>query len=546
MNDLEMMLQRQVPRMNEAASSAKPGDGAATDLFSAVLKGENRRDAKDRDRVEPDDETEVEPDPEIAGPEIKAETGPGRSDEMLALLAALMSSAAYDDEAEAGAGLDQDAELTAPEHAGPLDADAEVDLTMSDGPASMKSPIDVQGVEAGAAAAPARSIMTGRVTPMEQPGKRQQQEPAEPAKSAKADSLAPAVKADNPATSAKADNPKPAARAEDPAAVAKAEDLPAPAQARGLAQGPAQGPVAAAQSAEVIAAPAAALSALAGATAKTGRTGQGSQAPDKPQSPQVATSGQIGTVESREVLRTLGLTDEATMTGTGSGKPAVGEEASGAGKKRAAAERPDAEKSRSGSGNVEVVDSRRFLPPAQLSGNAQLITRSLAEASDTALAAQRAAPAQSAAAAAQPQTGQMLHTLKLQLNPASLGNVTAVLKLSGEDLSVAIQVETAEAYRQLNDDNQSILKALRSQGYGVEQITIQHVASSDRSAGQTPQQGFQGTNPGGASADAQSSSGRENGGNGASQQRTNQHGGQGREQSQYPGSGSGRSDGVYL
>ncbi|KGF69140.1 hypothetical protein LL06_12485, partial [Hoeflea sp. BAL378] len=198
-------------------------------------------------------------------------------------------------------------------------------------------------------------------------------------------------------------------------------------------------------------------------------------------------------------------------------------------------------------GQVEVIDSRRFMPAPSLTGNAQMLTRSLIEASDAALAAGRAAPAQAAAAAAaQPASGQMLHTLKLQLNPVALGSVTAVLKLTGEDLSVSIQVETAEAYRQLKDDNQSILKAMRAQGYAVEQITVQHVTSPDRPAGQTPQQAFQGGFHGSGSGDAQSSSGGRNDGNNSRQQGAHQDGGQGREQNPYSGSGAGRTDGVYL
>ncbi|KJS16416.1 MAG: hypothetical protein VR78_07640, partial [Hoeflea sp. BRH_c9] len=149
----------------------------------------------------------------------------------------------------------------------------------------------------------------------------------------------------------------------------------------------------------------------------------------------------------------------------------------------------------------------------------------------------------SAAAAGAAQTGQTLHTLKLQLNPVSMGSVTAVLKLSGETLSVEIKVETADAYRQLSDDSQSILKALRGQGYGVEQISIQHVPTPDRSASQTAQPGYQGSFQGSEAGDPRTSSGG-NGRNNASGQ--DQQGRQANERNANAGSGTGRSDGVYL
>ena len=192
-----------------------------------------------------------------------------------------------------------------------------------------------------------------------------------------------------------------------------------------------------------------------------------------------------------------------------------------------------------------MIESRRFMPAQAMSANAQLLTRSLVDAGNTALSAQRAAPPQPIAQTGPQQAGQTLHTLKLQLNPVSLGAVTAVLKLSGDDLSVEIKVQTAEAYRQIKQDNESIVKALRGQGFGVEQITVQHVAGTDRASSQTPQQGFQPGQQGAGSSDTQSS-GRESGRNNASQQGSGSQGGQGHEQSSYAGSGTGRTDGVYL
>jgi chemotaxis protein MotD len=196
--------------------------------------------------------------------------------------------------------------------------------------------------------------------------------------------------------------------------------------------------------------------------------------------------------------------------------------------------------------NVEVLESRRFVAAQAMGGNAQMLTRSLADTAQQALQTQHTAPAQSAAIPGQPQTGQMLHTLKLQLNPASLGSVTAVLKLSGEELTVDIKVQTAEAYRQLSDDNQAILKALRAQGFGVEQISIQHVVGPDRSANQAQQQaGQQNSFQGPGSGDAQAS-GREAGGQGGRNQFGSQHEGQGHDQKPFSSPDARRSDGVYL
>lgn len=196
--------------------------------------------------------------------------------------------------------------------------------------------------------------------------------------------------------------------------------------------------------------------------------------------------------------------------------------------------------------NVEVVESRRFMATQAMGGNAQMLARSLADAGQSAQRTQSAASAQSAAIPGQPQSGQMVHTLKLQLHPISLGSVTAVLKLSGEELTVDIKVQTAEAYRQLSDDNQAILKALRGQGFGVEQINIQHVAGPDRGSNQTQQQaGAQGGFQDPGSGDAQAS-GKESGGQGGRSQFGSKGDGQGHDQKPYSTPDAGRSDGVYL
>jgi chemotaxis protein MotD len=246
----------------------------------------------------------------------------------------------------------------------------------------------------------------------------------------------------------------------------------------------------------------------------------------------------------REVMRALGIEGSAQQpTDAEAGKRDL--RSGNGGRQRDVADRRLDDAMGAKGGKVEVVESRKFMPAQNMSANGQLLTRTLAEVGSTAIAAQKAAPAQQLAQTGLPQPGQTLHTLKLQLNPASLGSVTAVLKLTGDDLSVEIKVQTAEAYRQIKEDNQSMLKALRAQGFGVEQISVQHVAGPDRTSSQTPQQGFQASQQGTGSNDAQSS-GRESGRNNAGQQGAGNQGGQAHEQASYSGPGTGRTDGVYL
>ena len=62
--------------------------------------------------------------------------------------------------------------------------------------------------------------------------------------------------------------------------------------------------------------------------------------------------------------------------------------------------------------------------------------------------------------------------LKIQLRPVELGMVTANLRLAGEQLSVEIEVENAEAYHRLSADREAINTALRGLGFDVDRVTI--------------------------------------------------------------------------
>lgn len=80
-------------------------------------------------------------------------------------------------------------------------------------------------------------------------------------------------------------------------------------------------------------------------------------------------------------------------------------------------------------------------------------------------------------------------TLKLQLHPAELGNVTVKISGAGEEIAIDIQVENTEARHRLSSDSDAIVKSLRGLGYDVDRFTVQQVAPS-ASAGQ--QQGATG------------------------------------------------------
>ncbi|WP_378948983.1 flagellar hook-length control protein FliK [Mesorhizobium sp. ANAO-SY3R2] len=71
------------------------------------------------------------------------------------------------------------------------------------------------------------------------------------------------------------------------------------------------------------------------------------------------------------------------------------------------------------------------------------------------------------------QNGSAAHVLKIQLRPVELGMVTASLHLAGDQLSVEIQVENAEAYHRLSADRETINSALRGLGFDVDRVTIQ-------------------------------------------------------------------------
>jgi chemotaxis protein MotD len=127
---------------------------------------------------------------------------------------------------------------------------------------------------------------------------------------------------------------------------------------------------------------------------------------------------------------------------------------------------------------VTVVDARRYIGLAQ-TGNASAVTSAITQDPQWAASLSATGGLSHSEAAA---TGKVVNTLKIQMHPIELGLVTATLRLHGDALVVSLQVETGEAYRQLVDDQDTIVRALRSQGFAVDQVTVQ-LSPADKSGG---------------------------------------------------------------
>ncbi|MEI3850368.1 MULTISPECIES: flagellar hook-length control protein FliK [Ensifer] len=143
--------------------------------------------------------------------------------------------------------------------------------------------------------------------------------------------------------------------------------------------------------------------------------------------------------------------------------------------------------------NVTVLEARRYLG-ISMNPNTSAVADAIAgEVS--------ASPLQPSAALSQPgawtQAGKTLNTLKIQLHPIELGLVTATLRLKDDELQVELKVETGEAFRQLRDDQSEMVKALRAQGFAVDQVNIVFNSGGDTSSG------------GGSQAQAQAQAGQQ-------------------------------------
>lgn len=171
------------------------------------------------------------------------------------------------------------------------------------------------------------------------------------------------------------------------------------------------------------------------------------------------------------------------------------------------------------SGSVNVVSDRSFPAPA-----AHPLSQTAAGVVDALAIAGNQAPA--SALSQLPQAGTVAHPaqiLRIELHPAELGMVTASLRMSGEQLSIELKPETAEAYRHLARDSEAIVTSLRKLGLDVDSVTViqpsiatqpavradagnQSGAAAGRDAGQ-----FQSGTPGGGDGSGGQQSGRNRG-----------------------------------
>lgn len=192
---------------------------------------------------------------------------------------------------------------------------------------------------------------------------------------------------------------------------------------------------------------------------------------------------------------------------------------------------------------VTVVDARRYIGLAQ-NGNAAAVTAAITQDPEwTASLGATGDLLRSHGGA----TGGVVNTLKIQMSPIELGLVTATLRLHGDELVVSLQVETGEAYRQLSDDQDAIVKALRGQGFAVDQVSVQ-LAPVDRSASSQQQGDGQFQQQFSSQPQAREGDGGRRDGTGQGSGNSGQGGSihEGSSADGVPGSQSLRSGGVYL
>lgn len=135
---------------------------------------------------------------------------------------------------------------------------------------------------------------------------------------------------------------------------------------------------------------------------------------------------------------------------------------------------------------VTVFDSRRYIAPASTSNAANIAA---AMTGDREWAGAMAPGSELLNAASNSSAGKVVNTLKIQLNPADLGSVTATLRLVGDALTVHLQVENSAAYRKISDDQSDIVQTLRAQGYTVDSVQVSIASSGGDKAGADGGQG---------------------------------------------------------
>ena len=129
-------------------------------------------------------------------------------------------------------------------------------------------------------------------------------------------------------------------------------------------------------------------------------------------------------------------------------------------------------------------------------------------------------------------------TLKLQLHPAELGQVTITMASRGEHLSIEARVETSEARNRLTHDRDAIVQALRGMGYDIDRITVQQSQNTGASPGGAGRDGSFGGQTDGRGERQYQSSGRDQG-----RQAGDQHA---QRESQRGSRADGAGSGVYI
>ncbi len=127
---------------------------------------------------------------------------------------------------------------------------------------------------------------------------------------------------------------------------------------------------------------------------------------------------------------------------------------------------------------VQVVDSRRYLGLAPDS-NAAAVMSAIADDPQWAGALDPASRLTNTSLSAG--TSNVVQTLKIQMNPAHLGQISATMRLVGEELTIRLSVHNSNAYRELSADGTAIVDALKAQGFSVDQISVTMSSSGDRS-----------------------------------------------------------------
>jgi chemotaxis protein MotD len=135
--------------------------------------------------------------------------------------------------------------------------------------------------------------------------------------------------------------------------------------------------------------------------------------------------------------------------------------------------------------NILVMDSRRYLGFEQNENAGRVVA---AIAGDKELSSALKTASTSDVTDSSKPTSTVVNTLKIQMHPLDLGVITATLRLKADELSVDIQVHSGEAYRQLTLDQDSITKSLQDQGFAVDSVNIQLIASDRTTSNMGDQQ----------------------------------------------------------